>query len=83
MRIFYNGDAPNISVSACPAGHLPAVECPKQWFEEDGKTPQSFSVQFRDGEAIVDEALGKYLVVQKIALTSKIILPSHVHRLVA
>jgi hypothetical protein len=77
VKIYYNGDAPNLSISACPAGHLPAVECPREWFEEDGTTPRTFTVLFRAGEAIVDAPLGRYLAAQNIARTTKIIMPGH------
>ena len=80
MKVYYNGDAPTVSISACPAGHLPAVECPREWFEEDGTTPRSFTVLFSGGEAIVDAPLGRYLVAQNIARTTKIIFPGQMRR---
>jgi hypothetical protein len=83
VKIYYNGGAPDMTVSACPAGHLPAAECPAEWYEEDGKTPLTFPVHFRGGEAIVEAPLGRYLVAQNIARTTKIIMPGHVRRLAA
>lgn len=81
MKVWYNGDAPTVSISACPAGHLPAVECPREWFEDDGTTPRSFTVLFSGGVAIVeDDALARYLVAQNIARTTKIIFPGQMRR---
>lgn len=73
MRIYYNGSAPNISVTVAPAAHL-SGELPAQWRDEHGE-PVNLSVGFRNGEAVVDSELGRYLVAQKIARSSRLIMP--------
>ena len=80
MKVFYNGSAPNMMVTASPASHLPAAECPKDWFEEDGTTPRQISVQFKDGAVVLEAPLARYLVAQKIARTSKIMMPGDGHQ---
>ena len=72
MKVFYNGTAPEMTLSVCPAGHLPAAECQREWFEEDGATPKTFPIRFAGGEAIVDDPLGRYLRTQGIVRFFKI-----------
>ncbi|HEY1772433.1 MAG TPA: hypothetical protein VGH91_04495 [Gammaproteobacteria bacterium] len=39
--------------------------------EKGEKVPQLFTVTFNDGMAVVDDALGKWMVDNKVALKSK------------
>ncbi len=83
MRVYYNGDTPDMALQACPAGHLPAAECLREWFEDDGTTPRVFPVRFEEGSAVVPHSLGKYLIGQRIARSTRIMLPEHMRRLIA
>lgn len=58
-----------------PAAHIGgSAACPVDWFGEDGE-PLQITVTFRDGEAEVDDQIGRYLLAYKLAKKTKLILP--------
>lgn len=79
MKIFYDHAGKHVeqlTVFASPAGHLPASECPNDWFDFSGErpVPKQFQIVFCNGEAEVDAALGRYLVGHGLALRTRPVL---------
>lgn len=61
-----------------PAAHLSdRTACPGDWFDDDGN-PREFVVQFVDGEAEVDDRIGRYMVAHRMARKTKLIIPAGV-----
>ena len=74
MRVWYNGDRSRpTDITICPAGHLPGV-LPAEWYEGDRK-PRTFNIVFAHGYADVSDAIGRYLVGERIASRTSLILP--------
>ena len=57
-----------------PAAHLAGKELPHEFVEPDGK-PRNFEITFVYGKAEVPDALGKYMIEQKLAEKTRLILP--------
>lgn len=62
-------------VHVAPAAHLDHAGLPADWINERGQ-PVNMTVTFRDGVAEVTPELGRYLLSQRLARKSSLILPS-------
>lgn len=61
-------------VFIAPAAHLDHAGLPADWIDENGQ-PVQMTITFRDGSAEVTPELGRYLVSQKLARKTSLILP--------
>lgn len=62
----------------CPAAHVgEKAACPLSWFTDEGE-PMNFNVTFQNGEAEVEDSIGKYLLAYKLARKSRLIIPAGV-----
>ena len=52
----------------------PGREYPSSQFVDDNGDPRMFSVKFIEGQAVVDDELGQYMIDQGLAKASPIIL---------
>ena len=57
-----------------PAAHLAGQELPSEFVEADGK-PRNFEILFVHGKAEVSDALGKYMIAQKLAEKTRLVIP--------
>lgn len=61
----------------CPAGHHPnRADLPVEWVDNDNK-PVTFQVEFTYGTAEVDDALGKYMLAERMVERSRLIVPGY------
>ncbi len=79
MRVYLHGspDQPppaRHTLLVTPAAHLPGQEMPHEFVERDG-SPRTFDILFEYGKAEVPDVLGKYLVENKLAEKTRLILP--------
>lgn len=80
MRVYYAGnDRGNhmtiVAPAADPRGIAAGVDA--DWLDEAGN-PRQITVTFKNGEANVPDALGRYLVAVKIAKRTRLLLPKSV-----
>lgn len=74
MKVYLQGPRTGTyTLHACPGGHEPG-ECPADWFDADVK-PLTFHVVFINGEAKVDNRLGRYLLKHGMAFKTSLIMP--------
>lgn len=69
MKVYQPGTTGKRTLFVQPGVHSPVSD----WLEEHGK-PRLFAVEFKEGEATVDDQLGQYMIDQGLAKSSPIIL---------
>jgi len=79
MKVYAAGQRQTVGVQTlhvAPAAHVGEnAACPREWFDDDA-SPRNFSVIFRNGEAEVDDQIGRYLLAYKLARKTRLILPT-------
>lgn len=79
MKVYAAGERQQVgsqTLHICPAAHVgEKAACPLTWFGEDGE-PANFNVTFINGEAEVEDTIGKYLLAYKLARKSRLIIPA-------
>lgn len=71
MKVYYHG-ARNHTLYVQPGNTDPNNT---DWFHENGK-PKLIPVKFKNGEAVVPDSLGRFLVDKGLARSSMIFIPS-------
>lgn len=77
MKVYAAAERQRTGVSQlhiAPAAHLTRGDLPADWTDEFGN-PVNFTVTFRDGVAIVDPAIGRYLLEHGMARRTGLIMP--------
>jgi hypothetical protein len=79
MKVYHQGEKAKMQesfiMSVAPAATAHNQEVPAHWVD-DKNNPVQFQVEFIRGVAVVDDAMGEYLVEQGLARKTQLILPS-------
>ena len=73
MKVYNHYSYGNGTVFVSPGAHHPETA---DWVDPKTKVPIMFTVKFKNGIAEVDDNMGRYLVKQKLAQASPVILPA-------
>jgi hypothetical protein len=75
LKIYHQSDRPGgmHRMFVAPAAHVQG-ECPKAWTTDEGEAI-TMTVTFVNGEAVVPDDLGRYMVANGLAKKTRLIMP--------
>jgi len=82
MKVYISGDKPRAQasffMSVAPAATVRNQEVPEHWVQQEGDkiVPVQFNIEFKYGEAEVEDTLARYLIDQGLAKKTNLLLPN-------
>lgn len=81
MKVYTTGEKPSrqpsFTMSVAPAATAHNEEVPAHWVD-DKNNPVQFNIEFKFGEAEVEDGLAKYLIANGYAKRTRLLLPREV-----